>query len=155
MQGTHEYTADERNASILININGQMVPRGEASVSVFDSGFVLGDGVWEGLRVEAGTVLFLEQHLQRLFEGMKTLDFEPDFFRAELGGEDGEFIEVAAEALVAALVVPDSDDVVSGLETSYDASDLRTVDVKGRIVPGTNHCQVVPASGQTIHAIAR
>lgn len=84
MKGTHEYAADERNASILININDELVPRAEATVSVFDSGFMLGDGVWEGLRVERSTVLFLERHLQRLFEAMKTLDFEVNFTREEL-----------------------------------------------------------------------
>jgi branched-chain amino acid aminotransferase len=84
MQGTHEYAGDPRNAHILIDINGAHHPRAEARVSVFDSGFVLGDGVWEGLRVEGGVVLFLERHLERLFEGMRTLDFKPDFGPAEL-----------------------------------------------------------------------
>ncbi len=84
MQGTHEHACDPRNDSILIDINGEHFPRAEAKVSVFDSGFVLGDGVWEGLRVEQGTALFLERHLERLFEGMKTLDFRPDFGPAEL-----------------------------------------------------------------------
>ncbi|MEP6388413.1 MAG: aminotransferase class IV [Halioglobus sp.] len=79
MQGTHEYAGDARNDAILIDINGEILPREKAVVSVFDSGFILGDGVWEGLRVEDGTILFLERHLQRLFEGMKTLDFKPDF----------------------------------------------------------------------------
>ncbi|MFV0276819.1 MAG: aminotransferase class IV [Parahaliea sp.] len=84
MKGTHEYAGDPRNDSILIEINGEHVPRQEAKISVFDSGFILGDGVWEGLRVEGGTVLFLERHLERLFEGMKTLDFLPDFSRDDL-----------------------------------------------------------------------
>jgi branched-chain amino acid aminotransferase len=85
MKGTHEHADDPRNAGILIDINGTRYPRDEARVSVFDSGFVLGDGVWEGLRVEAGVVLFLEKHLERLFEGMHTLDFRPDFSPADLG----------------------------------------------------------------------
>jgi branched-chain amino acid aminotransferase len=84
MQGTHEYAGDPRNASILIDINGTHYPREEARVSVFDSGFVLGDGVWEGLRVENGVVLFLEKHLERLFEAMRTLEFRPDFAPQEL-----------------------------------------------------------------------
>jgi branched-chain amino acid aminotransferase len=84
MKGTHEHAADSRNEHILIDINGEHLPRAEAAVSVFDSGFILGDGVWEGLRVEGGTVLFLERHLERLFEGMKTLAFEPDFSRQDL-----------------------------------------------------------------------
>ena len=84
MQGTHEYIGDSRNADILIDINDVHYHRDKAQISVFDSGFILGDGVWEGLRVENGIVLFLERHLQRLFEGMKTLDFKPDFSREEI-----------------------------------------------------------------------
>lgn len=84
MKGTHEHSVDERNSQILIDINGELFPREKAAVSVFDSGFILGDGVWEGLRVEQGTVLFLEQHLDRLYEGMHTLDFEMDLDRETL-----------------------------------------------------------------------
>ncbi|GAB3316035.1 aminotransferase class IV [Haliea atlantica] len=84
MQGTHETAGDARNADILIEINGEHFHRDQARISVFDSGFILGDGVWEGLRVERGTVLFLERHLERLYEGMKTLDFQPDFTREDL-----------------------------------------------------------------------
>ena len=76
MKGTHEYSGADRNADILIDINGELFPRERAAVSVFDSGFILGDGVWEGLRAEGGTILFLEQHLDRLYEGMHTLDFQ-------------------------------------------------------------------------------
>jgi len=65
--------SDPRNASILINVNGELKPRAEAVVSVFDSGFMLGDGVWEGLRVHAGKLAFLDPHLDRLFEGAKAL----------------------------------------------------------------------------------
>lgn len=74
--GTHDYAADERNANVLININGDLVPRSEATVSVFDSGFVLGDGVWEGLRVHGGVIVFLGRHLKRLYEGAKALDID-------------------------------------------------------------------------------
>ena len=78
---THAYLPDERNEKILIDINGTLFPRDEAKVSVFDSGFVLGDGVWEGLRVHPGpdgkgVIAFLDQHLDRLYDGAKTLDFE-------------------------------------------------------------------------------
>ncbi|HWI76037.1 MAG TPA: aminotransferase class IV [Sphingomicrobium sp.] len=65
--------SDPRNASILINVNGELKPRGEAVVSVFDSGFMLGDGVWEGLRVHDGCIAFLDRHLDRLFEGAKAI----------------------------------------------------------------------------------
>lgn len=84
MKGTHEYSGADRNQDILIDINGELFPRERAAVSVFDSGFILGDGVWEGLRVENGTVLFLEQHLDRLYEGMHTLDFEKSVDRETL-----------------------------------------------------------------------
>jgi branched-chain amino acid aminotransferase len=76
MKGTHEYQDDPRNASILIDINGELFARDEARVSVFDSGFVLGDGVWEGLRVHHGKIAFLEQHLDRLYGGAKALDMK-------------------------------------------------------------------------------
>ena len=65
--------SDPRNATILININGELKPRGEAVVSVFDSGFMLGDGVWEGLRIHGGKAAFLDRHLDRLFEGAKAI----------------------------------------------------------------------------------
>lgn len=74
--GAHRFTDDPRNADILISVNGDLVPRDEASISVFDSGFVLGDGVWEGLRLHEGGIAFLHAHLERLYEGAKTLDFE-------------------------------------------------------------------------------
>jgi branched-chain amino acid aminotransferase len=82
--GTHEYENDPRNANILIYINGDLIPRSEATVSVFDSGFVLGDGVWEGLRVHKGAIAFLEQHLDRLYEGAKAIDLDIGLDRSEL-----------------------------------------------------------------------
>ena len=75
-KGTHEYQDDPRNATIRIDINGEFFAREEARVSVFDSGFVLGDGIWEGLRVHHGKVAFLDQHLERLYEGAKALDMD-------------------------------------------------------------------------------
>ena len=65
-QGTQHSAEDPRNADILISINGTLKHRNEAMVSVFDSGFVLGDGVWEGFRVVGGHPLFLDAHLDRL-----------------------------------------------------------------------------------------
>lgn len=75
-KGTHEYEDDPRNAGILIYVNGDIVPRQDAKVSVFDSGFVLGDGVWEGLRLHNGRVAFLQAHLERLYEGAKAIDLD-------------------------------------------------------------------------------
>ena len=75
-KGIHEYRHDPRNREILICVNGEHVLREEATVSVFDSGFVLGDGIWEGLRVHHGRIAFLDAHLDRLYEGAKALDLD-------------------------------------------------------------------------------
>lgn len=74
--GTHQYLQDERNASIMININGELFPRAEAKISVFDSGFILGDGVWEGIRLHHGRLAFIDQHMRRLYAGAKALDMD-------------------------------------------------------------------------------
>jgi branched-chain amino acid aminotransferase len=76
--------SDPRNASVLINVNGELKPRAEAVVSVFDSGFMLGDGVWEGLRVQNGKAAFLDRHLDRLFEGAKAIAMDVGLSREEL-----------------------------------------------------------------------
>ena len=81
---THTYAQDNRNLSILININGELFSRDEAKVSVFDSAFMLGDGVWEGLRVHNGKIAFLDKHLDRLYGGAKTLDFDPGITKKAL-----------------------------------------------------------------------
>ena len=72
-QSMHDSAGDPRNADVLISINGALKKRAEAMVSVFDSGFVLGDGVWEGLRVHQGRFAFLDAHLDRLYEGAKAI----------------------------------------------------------------------------------
>ena len=66
MAGSQDFATDSRNAAALISLNGALVPRAEAKVSLFDAGFVLGDGVWEGLRLHKGGLLFLDAHLTRL-----------------------------------------------------------------------------------------
>ena len=81
---THTYAPDLRNNSILININGELFAREDAKVSVFDSAFMLGDGVWEGLRVHNAKVAFLQIHLDRLYAGAKSLDFHPGVEQATL-----------------------------------------------------------------------
>jgi branched-chain amino acid aminotransferase len=82
-QSMHD-VSDPRNSSILINVNGELKPRAEAVVSVFDSGFMLGDGVWEGLRVYKGKLAFLDRHLDRLFEGAKALAMDVGLTREQL-----------------------------------------------------------------------
>ena len=84
MASTHDCGDDRRNETVLVSINGQLRPRAEAVVSVFDSGFLMGDGVWEGLRLYNGKVPFLDAHLDRLFEGARALDLDIGQSRAEL-----------------------------------------------------------------------
>ncbi|MBT8408023.1 MAG: D-amino acid aminotransferase, partial [Alphaproteobacteria bacterium] len=79
---THQAEDDARNESILIYVNGALKPRAEAVVSVYDSGFMLGDGVWEGLRLYNGKWAFLDEHLDRLFEAAKAIDLEIGMDRA-------------------------------------------------------------------------
>jgi branched-chain amino acid aminotransferase len=75
-KGTHHYEDDPRNQTILISINGELFPRSEAKISVFDSGVILGDGVWEGIRLHQGYLAFIEQHMRRLYDGAKALDMD-------------------------------------------------------------------------------
>ncbi len=84
--GTHVFTPDPRNDHVLIDVNGELFPRPEAKVSVFDSGFMLGDGVWEGLRVYNGRMAFLDRHLDRLWQGAKAIMLDIGITRAELVG---------------------------------------------------------------------
>jgi|TARA_B110000503_G_scaffold131975_1_gene207392 branched-chain amino acid aminotransferase len=79
---THQAEDDLRNQSIHIYVDGQLKPRAEATVSVYDSGFMLGDGVWEGLRLYDGTWAFLDEHIDRLFEAAKAIDLDIGMDRA-------------------------------------------------------------------------
>jgi branched-chain amino acid aminotransferase len=88
MAGSQDFPPDPRNASVRVYVNGALVPRDEARVSVFDAGFVLGDGVWEGMRLHKGRLAFLDAHLDRLFEGARAIDLD---------------IGMTREAIVAAL----------------------------------------------------
>lgn len=75
-RGAHAFIDDPRNRSIVIHVNGKLVPRDDAVVSVFDSGFLMGDGVWEGMRLHNGRIAFLGRHLDRLYEGAKAIDID-------------------------------------------------------------------------------
>ena len=81
---THDAQEDARNQDILIYVNGEMKHRSEALVSVYDSGFMLGDGVWEGLRLYDGYLTFLDEHLDRLYEAALYIDLDIGLTRAEL-----------------------------------------------------------------------
>jgi branched-chain amino acid aminotransferase len=84
MPGSQDFSTDPRNESALIYLNGELVPRAAARVSIFDAGFVVGDGVWEGLRLHQGTLLFLDQHLQRLYWGAERIGLDIGMSRQQL-----------------------------------------------------------------------
>ena len=92
--GTHEYNIDSRNDEILIYVNGEIVPRSEAKVSVFDSGFLLGDGVWEGIRYHSKQLVHKDEHFKRLFESA-------DAIGMDIGKTDEELEEIIIDTLEA------------------------------------------------------
>lgn len=87
MAGSQDFADDPRNARALVYLNGELVPRADAKVSIFDGGFVVGDGVWEGLRLHKGALLFLEQHLDRLYWGAAKIRLDIGFDRRGLIAE--------------------------------------------------------------------
>jgi branched-chain amino acid aminotransferase len=86
MSGTHEFFVDDRNEDVLIYVNGDFFSRSEAKVSVFDSAFLVGDGLWESFRLHNGKLAFVKQHLARLKANVKALDYD-------LGMEPEEIVE--------------------------------------------------------------
>ncbi|MED5266443.1 MAG: aminotransferase class IV [Candidatus Neomarinimicrobiota bacterium] len=91
--GTHEYIQDPRNDTILIYINGDIISRSDAKVSVFDSGFLLGDGVWEGIRLHNGQLVFLTEHMERLYAGANAIGMDIGMSSEELTNKIMETIE--------------------------------------------------------------
>ncbi|MCP4084566.1 MAG: aminotransferase class IV [Actinomycetia bacterium] len=84
MPSTHDALDDPRNHDILIWINGELFPRAEARISVFDSGFLVGDGVWEGIRLHHGRFAFLDRHLDRLFAAARSVALDIGMTRAQV-----------------------------------------------------------------------
>ena len=84
MASTHDYDIDKRNNDIQIYINGEFFHRSEAKISVMDSGYLLGDGVWEGIRLHKGTLIHLEDHLDRLFSGAKSIAMDIGISQREM-----------------------------------------------------------------------
>ena len=84
MASTHDYEIDSRNDNIQIYINGQFFPRADAKVSVMDSGYLLGDGVWEGIRLYNNHLIHIEKHLERLYEGAETIQMDIGISKSEM-----------------------------------------------------------------------
>ena len=82
--GTHNALDDPRNADVRIYINGELLHRDDAKISAFDSGYLVGDGVWEGLRLHDGVLVFLDEHLDRLWQGAATVGMDLRMNRQEL-----------------------------------------------------------------------
>ena len=93
MASTHDYIKDSRNENILIYINGKYFTRSKASISVFDSGFLLGDGVWEGIRLHNNRLVHLKEHINRLFDGAKTISLEIHMTKDEIINEIWETLK--------------------------------------------------------------
>ena len=91
--GTHEYEDDPRNSEVIISVNGDLVERSEAKVSVFDAGFLLGDGVWESFRLHNGHLAFIDDHLDRLFHGAQTISMDIRKSRDEILSEINRVID--------------------------------------------------------------
>ena len=87
VHGTHNAVADPRNENVLIYVNGELFPRNEAKISVFDSGYLVGDGVWEALRLHDGVLVFLDEHLDRLWQGAATIGMDIGMSREALVDE--------------------------------------------------------------------
>jgi len=90
--GTHDYEEDSRNQDVLISVNGEITPRRNAKVSVFDAGFLLGDGVWESFRLHKGTIVFAEDHIDRLFRGAESISLDIGLSYTEILEEVGRVI---------------------------------------------------------------
>ncbi len=87
VHGTHNAVADERNDNILIYVNGDLVLRNEAKISVFDSGYLIGDGIWEALRLHEGVLVFLDEHLDRLWQAAAAVAMDLRMSREDLTAE--------------------------------------------------------------------
>ena len=94
IKGTHSYIQDQRNENIIIYINGEFLSRNEAKISVFDSGFLIGDGVWEGIRLYNRKLCLVDEHLERLYHGAEKL-------KIEIGKSKEELIALIYETIYA------------------------------------------------------
>lgn len=94
--GTHNAQEDGRNEDVLIYVNGALMPRAEASISVFDSGYLVGDGVWEGIRLHRGRLCFLQDHFERLWKGAKAIGLKLPFTTEELEQQIWETLKANA-----------------------------------------------------------
>ncbi len=96
VHGTHNALDDPRNENVLISINGELFPRHEAKISVFDSGYLVGDGVWEGLRLHHGILVFWDDHMDRLYQGAKAIGMEIGMDRDQIKSQVSKVLDANA-----------------------------------------------------------
>ena len=94
VHGTHNALPDERNKNIKIYVNGEFFPRNEAKISVFDSGYLVGDGIWEAVRLHHGALVFLDQHLDRLYAGAASIGMDIGMTREDLTEKVRKTLEI-------------------------------------------------------------
>jgi branched-chain amino acid aminotransferase len=149
MAGSQDYARDPRNADLLIWVNGSLVHRDDAKVSIFDAGFSMGDGVWEGLRLHRGRLLFREAHLNRLCAGADALSFKPPLDRAA--------IEDALDQTIAANRMTDGAHVrlmvTRGLKTDVNQDPRNALGVPTVVITAEYKAPAVrpPGWGLTLH----
>ena len=90
---SHSYISNPKNKDIFININGELFHRSEAKISVFDSGFLLGDGVWEGIRLHKSKLVFIEEHLDRLYASAKGVSLDISYSKEEIIDEINKVLD--------------------------------------------------------------
>jgi len=90
---SHSYISNKKNKDIFININGELFHRSEAKISVFDSGFLLGDGIWEGIRLHKSKLVFIEDHLNRLFASAKGISLDITYSKEDIVNEVNKVLD--------------------------------------------------------------
>ena len=90
---SHSYISNKKNKDIFININGELFHRNESKISVFDSGFLLGDGVWEGIRLHKSKLVFIEDHLNRLFASAKGISLDITYSKEDIVNEVNKVLD--------------------------------------------------------------
>jgi branched-chain amino acid aminotransferase len=149
MPGSQDYARDPRNDRLLVYVNGDLVPRTEARVSIFDAGFSMGDGVWEGLRLHRGRLLFLEAHLDRLCAGAAAIGFKPPLDRAA--------IETALRETLTANAMTDGGHlrlmVTRGLKSDVNQDPRNALGVPTVVITAEYKAPTVrpPGGGLTLH----
>lgn len=149
MAGSQDFVADPRNSHLLVHLNGALVPAEDARVSIFDAGFGMGDGVWEGLRLHKGALLFLDAHLDRLYAGAAAIRIDVGLTRAEMVAVLRELLEANGMTDGAHLRLM----VTRGRKSSIN-QDPRNALGKATVAITAEYKQSVPGPGLALRSVA-